>query len=475
MTFTSEISIVTIIHFAVALPLCAHILFTKRSESVAVGWIALVLLSPFVGATLYWLLGINRIARKARKLRGSEHPDLPELGSSTSNQHKELSIYERDIRRFAYAIHNAPFVAGNSVEKLVDGDAAYPAMLDAINKATDSIALSAYIFNLDNVGEQFVRALEDAQKRSVQVRVIVDDVGLWNSFRPVDRELRKRGIRAVRFMPGKLRYLPFLNLRNHRKILLVDGRVGFTGGMNICGSNMVRNKPKKPVQDIHFRVTGPVLDQLSQVLEEDWLFASQEEIALPKWQKNATPGGNGSVSARFIPDGPDDDFEKLQWAILGGLALAQKTVRIMTPYFLPNEKLSSALMVAALRGVNVEVIVPERSDHIYIGWAMLAKFEVLIEHGVKIYRSPPPFDHSKIFVVDDVWSLVGSANWDQRSLRLNFEANLECYDPALAADLTAYFSQKKASAKNVTLVELKTAPMLARFRNALVKLTAPYL
>lgn len=468
------LSVVTILHLAIAIPSCGHVLLTKNSESSAIGWIALILLSPFMGSGLYWLFGVNRIARTARKLRknGRHNKGLGVFDSPVQLSH-ESNEQDSELFHFSQAVHSAPFLSGNRVDPLINGDTAYPSMLSAIQSATKSVALSVYIFDHDESGLQFVDALLAAHKRGVTVRILFDDIGLGYSFKSVDKLLKREGVKTTRFIPRRLKYLPFLNLRNHRKIMVVDGHIGFVGGMNIRHGNVLAATPQRPVQDIHFRVTGPVVDQMTALFAEDWFFAAGEEIKLPSWQPRE--GEQGSVSARLVPDGPDDYFEKLQWVIMSSLAFSRKSVRIITPYFLPNDAIASSLIVTALRGVNVEVIVPQELDVPLIKWAMTAKFRRLLEHGVKIYQGAPPFDHSKILVVDGKWSLVGSTNWDQRSLRLNFEANLECFDSVLGTDLEAYFARKKESSAPVDLSHLKNAPLSIRIRNNLVRLLSPYL
>jgi cardiolipin synthase len=472
---SDTLAFVIVLHLAIALPLCGHILLTKDSEPVAIGWIALVLLSPFAGSLFYGLFGINRIARKARKFRRKRPTLKPHLASHAAPVDAAPTDHERQIFQFARSVHEMPFVAGNRVEPLVNGDAAFPAMLAAIEGAARSIALSVYIFDYDPTGVRFIAALTAAHKRGVAVRVLVDDVGLLYSTRAVDRELAAAGVSTARFVPRSLRFLPFLNLRNHRKLLLIDGREAFIGGMNIRHGNMLNVHPRHPVQDIHFRVTGPVIDQMNTVFEEDWLFATNQDVVLPPWQPAAQGEPPGGMLARIAPDGPDDNFEKLQWIILGALAVARKNVHVMTPYFLPNEIIVSALMVAALRGVAIEIVVPRRSNIPFMDSAMATKFERLLEHGIKIYRSNPPFDHSKLMVVDGLWSLVGSTNWDQRSLRLNFEANLECYNAAFGAQLEDYFAAKKAAATPIDLRQLKATPLAIRLRNNLIRLFSSYL
>ncbi|MBL8645535.1 MAG: PLDc N-terminal domain-containing protein [Rhodospirillaceae bacterium] len=465
------VSLVTILHLLIAVPLCAHVLLRKDNEPVAVGWIALILLSPFLGAALYGLFGINRVERSARKLRSRA-----EVGARASLSAFLAPGTARADPRFlniVSAVNDLPFLPGNQVVPLINGDQTYPAMLAAIATAKKSIALSTYIFDYDATGQAFVAALTAAAARGVIVRVLIDDVGLRYSPRAIDDELAKSGVTAARFIPHNLRFIRFFNLRNHRKIMVVDGEAGFIGGINIRHGNVLGARPRHPVQDIHFQVRGPVLDQMSALFEEDWEFATTQAVDLPRWPEAATYPG--LVEARLAPAGPDHRVEKLQWLILGALAVSQRHVRIMTPYFIPNGGLVSALCVCALRGVEVEVLVPERSNIFVVDWATAANFEKLLSCGVKIYLNRPPFDHSKLMIVDSRWALVGSTNWDQRSLRLNFEANLECVDPALGAELERYFNAKKADAKPVILAEVQAKPLWIRLRNNFVRLFGSYL
>jgi cardiolipin synthase len=255
---------------------------------------------------------------------------------------------------------------------------------------------------------------------------------------------------------------------------LIDGECAFIGGMNIRHGNVLEDRPDHPIQDIHFRVRGPVIDQMNKIFEEDWLFATGQQISLPGWP-GTSDLHNPGVLARVVPDGPDSDMQKLQWLFLGALACAQKSVRIMTPYFLPDEVMTRALQLAALRGVSVEIFVPEKSNLFGFDWAMEPDFKRLLESGVKIYRTPPPFDHSKVLVIDDGWCSVGSCNWDARSFRLNFECNLECVSSGLALQLTNVFAGKRRGAKPVNLYLIQSRSVLTRIRNQVARLLSPYL
>jgi cardiolipin synthase len=264
-----------------------------------------------------------------------------------------------------------------------------------------------------------------------------------------------------------------INLRNHRKSLVVDGRVAFTGGMNIRLGHWLAKKPAHPVQDIQFRVEGPVVGQLQELFAEDWEFTTGEALRGEPWFPPLE--GNGPVLARGIADGPDEDFEVLRWTLLGALASAQRSVRLLTPYFLPDRSLIAALNLAALRGVTVDIVLPERGNLPVVQWASTAHWWQVLERGCRLWVTPPPFDHSKLFVVDDAWVLVGSSNWDPRSLRLNFEGNLECYDTELAGRLAAWFDTRRAAGRRVTLEEVDARSLPVRLRDGLARLLTPFL
>lgn len=462
------------LHFAIALPICAHILLTKDAEAVAVGWMGLVLVSPFVGSFLYWIFGINRVQRRARRIRGRKPRFVPRLKGHPIAESGMPDAQQQQLLKFGQSVHQAEYLQDNHIASLINGDVAYPDMLAAIDGATTAVALSVYIFEYDDVGRQFSAALIAAHRRGVKVYVLLDEIGSGFKLEAPDRALIEAGVPTVRFIPTKIKYVPFLNLRNHRKILIVDGAVGYIGGMNVQIGHMLRRRPAQPVQDIHFRVTGPILDQMSAVFETDWRFATGKRVELPKWRTTGdAPTQRGF--ARLVDSGPDDNFPRLQWIIVGALTVAQKRVRVISPYFLPNDVLVSALSVAALRGVDVEVIIPSQTDSRLLDWAMAAKIRQLLEFGVKIYTTPPPFDHSKIMVVDGVWSFIGSTNWDQRSLRLNFEANVECYDPDCAAEVERYYDSRRAIAKPVLIRDLEARPLAVRLRDSCARLLMPYM
>lgn len=458
----------------------SHAVVYKRDDRAALGWVGVIWLVPVAGPVLYVLFGINRIRRRAILMRADTAQFM--TGEFPASRDEKLldRLLGEDNRHIAQLSRLVDSVArraityNNSVVSLRNGEEAYPEMLASINRAEKSIGLSTFIFDNDVTGRKFCEALAGAVHRGVAVRVLIDAVGSRYSWPSIIRELKRAKVPVARFAPTLLPWrLPYMNLRNHRKILVVDGRDGYAGGMNIRDRHVLADRPRSPVRDVHFRINGPVVAHLSTAFAEDWVFSTKEELAGPTWF--AEPESAGNVAARGLTDGPDEDFEKLRWTMLGALACAQKTVRIVTPYFLPDSALITALDVAAMRGVSVEIVLPEKNNQILVQWASNARLWQLVNRGCEIYMSPAPFDHSKIMVVDGVWSLIGSANWDPRSLRLNFEFNLECYSSPLAATLDSFVDRKIAESRHYTWVDVATRSWAVRMRDGVARLMSPYL
>ncbi len=265
-----------------------------------------------------------------------------------------------------------------------------------------------------------------------------------------------------------------LNLRNHRKILLVDGELGFTGGLNIDQHYWRPERPAEAFRDLHFRLRGPVVTQLAEVFANDWQFATGEALRGRAWFSSGSRN-LGPTAARAIEAGPDESFERLRWAMIGGLNAAQRSVRVLTPYFVPDATLISALSAAALRGVEVDIVLPGKSNQPYVQWAAFGQLWQVLERGCRVWLGSGAFDHSKLLVVDGAWTLLGSANWDARSLRLNFELDVECYCTDLGARMDALIEAKRAAARLVTLAQIDARPLAVKLRDGVARLFAPYL
>ena len=461
--------------FIAAVLASAHALLNKRDSRAATLWIGVIWTLPVLGPLLYLALGVNRLRRRAVKLavhKTFSRPVPEDLGEPEHDGAEHLKHLAQVVSR----ITTQSLTTGNKIEPLVNGDAAFPAMLTAIECAQKSVSLVSYIFDNDVSGRKFIAALARAQQRGVAVRVLVDAAGTRYSWPPITFPLRQANIPFAKFLPSSI-LTPWrvatINLRNHRKSLIVDGQIAFTGGMNIRHGNVLAEKPGSPVQDLHFRVTGPVVTELQEAFTNDWAFTTDEILNGDLWFPEVKEAGD--IIARVIPDGPDADFENLRLTLLAALAEAQTSVKILTPYFLPDNALILALNLAALRGVKVDIILPAKNNLPPVHWASRSLWWQVLERGCRIWLTPPPFDHSKLMIVDEHWVLLGSANWDARSLRLNFELNVECYGRGFAQAMEKIIAQKISDAHLVTQVEVDGRTIPGKLRDALARLFSPYL
>jgi cardiolipin synthase A/B len=423
------------------------------------GW-----LSPVLGALLYVGFGINRVRRRAHRLKGPVRSvDHLITGDISSDD---------PLERLKVAIGTGQDMASGKVVAALDcGDEAYPQMLAAIESAKSHIRLSTYIFRTDQVGLQFIDALVRAHRRGVRIRVLIDGFGGGFLRSSAYRCLRKQGVSVSRFLHSTLPWkMPYLDLRLHKKCLVVDGDSAFVGGLNIGAENIIAKRPKAPVRDIHFRLRGSIVRQIEQEFDDDWAFATGEG---PIGRGPAPPAPPGRVAARAIVAGPDQEVDQLVLVLLSAINSARRSIRIATPYFLPGERLITALQLAVLRGVEARLVLPGANNHRLVAWAAQTHIRPLLQTGCHVWRSPPPFDHSKLMTIDGEWSLIGSANWDMRSLHLNFELTVEFYDTDLATELAKIIDAR--CVQPITLEEIDKRPFIVKLRDAAARLSMPYI
>ena len=455
-----------------------HVILKKRNSRGAALWLIVVLLLPLAGPFLYLVLGINRIQRRA-------------LQRASIKTGIENRIYRSDfiaksppcdgrfnsLHRLATRTTKRPLLAGNSIYPLFDGNEAFPAMLQCIGGAIRSVTMSTYILDRDVVGLRVIDSLCSAAQRGVEVRVLVDGLGTSRAALKMASRLKEAGASISVFHP--LTWLPFrrpsINMRNHRKLLIIDGYCGFTGGINISGRHFFsRYRQKEIVRDVHFRVTGPVVEEMQEVFAEDWYASTGEILDSDAFFSDPENSEQGAYS-RAVASGPDENFEKIYEIVIGAVHAAREKVTIISPYFIPDRPLVQALRSAVLSGTRVQVILPERSDHTTVTWASTAHLTELLDSGVSVYWAPPPFVHSKLMIIDGFWSLVGSANFDPRSFRLNFEFDLEVYDRDLAKRLDAYANELRAESTALTSAMLLSRPLYVQLLEGIARIFSPYL
>jgi cardiolipin synthase len=472
-----EVTLVgVIILYVVAFIACAHILINKRDSRSSLGWVVVCLGFPGIGTVFYILFGINRIRTRAHDWQSLGIWEKSPLDfEKTGDLNSGLNLPEpqfTELKKITSQLFPVALRPHCSIKALHNGEQAYPEMLMAIHKAKDRIYLSTYIFETNDSGQEFIKALTEAKERGVDVKVIIDGFGSLYSFPSAASLLKKAGVSVKKFLPPSLSKRSLhVNLRNHRKLLIVDGRVAFTGGMNIGDRHKPSLDQKKKVKDIHFKVQGSVIEQMQNAFLEDWEFITGQKPDRIYYDQSA----HGETLVRGLTAGPNQRLEPLRLLYASVLSSAQRSIKIMTPYFVPDASFVAALNAAALRGVKVEIILPKNNNIPYIRWACRALLWEVLRHDVKVYEEEGVFNHSKFLVIDDFYSLVGSANLDPRSLRLNFEFNLEVFDKVLGGELSQYFDEALQNSKPITMNELENRPFSHKVRDGVAKLFAPYL
>ena len=468
--------VAAIFHLVLAPATGIHALLFKRDSRAAFGWIALCVLLPIAGPILYLLLGVNRIRRRAARLRwpalriGHERGRPSRRDADASDR---LPDRLGELATIGERLSRHRLVFGQRIEPLFNGDQAYPRMLADIDRAARSVYLSTYIFDSDDVGEAFVARLAVARDPGADVRVIVDGVGEFYGRPRIGRALKRAGIPFARFLPPRL--LPpqlSLNLRNHHKIVVVDGDTAYTGGMNIGERHLLDDGDGRGrAADLQFRIAGPVAGQLEAEFLRTWTFCTGDERRPPE----VAALERGTAAGRVITDGPDEDLDQLTQLLSSAIAAARRRIDIMTPYFLPPRELVAALQAAALRGIEVRLVLPAENNLPFVHWANRNMLWELLFHNIGVVYQAPPFAHSKLLLIDEAYVQIGSTNWDCRSLRLNFELQVELFDADLTRRLRTHFDAAWNQGRGVTLEEVDERPLPVRLRDAVCWLFSPYL
>jgi cardiolipin synthase len=475
--------ILFVLSIALGVPAAIHATMTKEEVRAAIGWVGVIILSPVLGAVIYAVAGINRIRRSSIS---SQRAFLHEIGQDHLMRFdaSEKNVLANFEKRFAAMktvgdrVSRCRLTTGNDIVMLQSGDGAYCAMLDAIAAAKRSILVETYIFDRDKIGLRIADALIAARKRGVEVRVLIDAVGARYSIPSIVGYLAKGGV-PVDVFNGNIIVglrLPYANLRTHRKILIVDGTVALTGGMNIRAGFSAEVVGEDNARDTHFRLTGPIVTDLFHIASEDWRFTTKEALKGEPWRIGAPEKRAGEpVFIRAIPSGPDRSLEANHRMLMGAFSIAQTRIRIMSPYFLPDRELISALVTAARRGVEVDIVVPAINNLKLVDRAMTAQFDQILKGHCRIWRASGNFNHSKLLAIDGQWAYVGSSNLDPRSLRLNFEVDLEVMDAEFASEVEGLVEAAMASAKPVLLQSLRARSFWVRLLDRIIWLGSPYL
>lgn len=475
-------SVALLLYFLIVFVAVVVILHDLRDPVKALSWILVITLVPVAGLIMYVVFG--RDYRKEKIFNRKEIDDLKHMERLSGEQLRELVDPEiehiepieanKDIITLLLNNSKALLTARNKVKILNDGKAKFDELFEAIRGATSSIHLEYYIFENDALGRELTALLEEKAREGVEVRLIYDDVGSWNMKRRHARRLRARGIKVGCFMPVSFPWLTGkLNNRNHRKIVVVDGKTAFTGGINVA-DRYVNGTKFGPWRDTHLRIEGDAVNMLQAIFVTDWYFVSGGELLSD--EKYFPHNRIRSRSPlQIASSGPDSDWASIMQAFFAAINKASRSIYISTPYFLPNEAILTALKVAALSGVDVRIILPYRSDSKIVYWASRSYIGEMLEAGIKVYFFCKGFNHSKILIIDDNFCSVGSANMDIRSFEDNFEVSAIMYDPKIAAELTGYFMQDISNSVALTREAWENRSNLHAVYESLARLLSPLL
>jgi len=438
----------------------------KRAPAATLSWLISLAALPYLGFLVYYFFGPQRIRRqRLRRVRARARLPAPPAGLEPSAEAIELA-------RVAQATTGLPPGTATRAQLLIDGAATYDALLAAVANAREHVHLEYYIYLPDRTGTALRDALIERARAGVEVRLLIDAVGSGKVSRRFLQPLLDAGGEVAWFHPMRLRWLwkrPWLNLRSHRKIMVVDGSVGFTGGINITDAQDERLRDDA-YRDLHVRLEGDIVRSLQLVFVEDWTYATgQPPLRLP-----VPPPQPGPVAAQVLVSGPDSPWEAIHRLHVGAIHAARERVWLVTPYFVPGEAAMMSLTSAALGGLDVRLLVPKLSDSLLVTYAARSYFDDLLAAGVRIYEYGPRLLHTKALLCDDDLAIVGSANFDNRSFRLNFEVSVLFRDLDVVEDLGALIEHE--CGHSVRVRDDRDRPLWrTRVPEALARLVSPLL
>ena len=467
---------VVVMHVLGALTSVKAVMSTRTSQG-AIAWAISLNTFPYVAVPAYWGLGQSRFDGYDL-LRRSEHLAQSEVAVRAYEKLKADGLLveaetesQESHARLLDEISRLPVTSGNSAKLLIDGEETFAAICSAMESAQDYILFQFYILRDDGLGQRCKEVFLRKAKEGVRVYVLYDELGSKDLSTQYLTELREAGVEIVPFNTTQGSGNRFrLNFRNHRKIVVVDGEVAHVGGHNIGDEYLGKDPVLTPWRDTHVELRGPVVQCIQVPFLEDWNWATGKTIELDWTPERAE---EGDVEAACVPTGPADPLETGTLFFLHSINSAQKRLWIISPYFIPDEQLMSALQLAALRGVDVRILIPQNPDHLHVYLSGISYLEEAKEAGVKIYRYQPGFLHQKVWLIDDHTSLIGTANLDNRSMRLNFEITMLMFDEEFAGEVEQMMEADFAKSELASATEYTESSLPFQFLVRVCRLFAP--
>jgi cardiolipin synthase len=449
-----------------------HALMHVRTSQGTIAWVISLITVPFIAIPLYWLLGRTRFSGYV----GGRREKDDRLSKLAVSMHERLRSLEVDIpeddafERAARLLGGLPFTRGNRLETLIDGDETFDRIFDSIGKASEYLCINFFIVKNDTLGLRFQQALIERARAGVRVYFLFDEIGSHKLPRKYLRELREAGVECHSFGTNRFWWSRFqLNFRNHRKIVVSDGKVAFIGGLNVGDEYLGRDQRFGAWRDTHLEMRGPVVQAVQMVFLEDWFWAANR---VPELNWNTAPEEADQVAA-IIPTGPSDPADSWQLIVAEAANSACERLWIASPYFVPDEGVLTALQAAAIRGADVRILIPERPDHIMVWLSAFSYYEQSLPYGVRIFRYHRGFLHQKVMLIDHRLAAVGTANLDNRSFRLNFEITAFCTDGRFVHEIAGMLRNDFEGAREVNASEFNSRSFLFRAACRAARLFAP--
>ena len=450
-----------------------HAIMSTRTEQGAVAWAVSLNAFPYVAVPAYWVLGRSRFEGYVTARRG-EMEEIAGVTAAATAAVREFEMSPEAVTpaaRAAQRLAGMPFLHGNSLDLLVDGDATFSSILDGIDAAEDYVLFQFFIVHDDEIGRKIKEHLIARAKAGVRVYFLYDEVGSHDLPKAYKRELTDAGAEVSAFNTRQGAGNRFqINFRNHRKVVVVDGKVAWVGGHNVGDEYLGRDPKFGHWRDTHVRIEGPAALGAQLSFAEDWYWATERRLELD-WHPVAS--ADGDVSVLILPSGPADEYETANLMFVHAINLATERIWIASPYYVPDRPVITALQLAGLRGVDVRILIPDEPDHLGVYLAAFSNLDEAGQSGVKFYRYQDGFLHQKVMLIDDRYATVGTANFDNRSFRLNFEITAAVADHDFASEIERMLEDDFAHSRLMAPGEYDAKPWWFRFGVRLARLTAP--
>jgi cardiolipin synthase A/B len=447
-----------------------HALLKVRSSQGAIAWIVSLIAAPWIAIPLYWVAGRSRFSGYVHARR-EEDAVLGKVCTEMQDKLEPLCLPTRDaFGKAAKVLSGVPFTRGNSLDLLIDGQETFHAIFDAIARAQHYVLASFYIVKNDRLGGFFQKALIQKAREGVAIYFLFDEIGSHKLQRRYLRELKAAGVKCHYFGTNRLIFSRLqINFRNHRKIVVVDGEEAFIGGLNVGDEYLGRDQRYGGWRDTHLQLKGPSVQAIQLAFIEDWYWAC-EEVPDLHWE---APPQEADQAVAILPTGPADPADSWQLAVVESANTARQKLWIASPYFVPDGGVLAALQTAAIRGVDVRILIPEKADHLLVWLSAFSYYDQTIPYGIKIYRYQKGFLHQKVMLVDDVLATVGTANLDNRSFRLNFEITALSSDARFISEIHEMLKEDFKNARLVKMAEYRARPFLFRLACQAARLMSP--